>query len=133
MHGLNNPNNAANWSGRTILVVEDEESGRAYLEAVLKRTGASLLFARDGREAVEACKSNPEIEIVLMDLQMPVMDGFEARDRIKELYPHIRQIAQTAHAMTEDEARAREAGFDDYIPKPIRKSDLLGLIAKYLG
>ena len=133
MHSLNNPTDVVNWSGKTILIVEDEESGRAYLEAVLKRTGARLLFARDGREAIEICKGNPDIEIVLMDLQMPVMDGFETRNRIKELYPHIRQIAQTAHAMAEDEARAREAGFDDYIPKPIGKSDLLTLIAKFLG
>lgn len=133
MHGLNNTTSDSSWSGRTILIVEDDESGRAYLEAVLKNTGVRLLYARDGREAIETVRNNPDVDLTLMDLQMPVMDGFETRSRIKELYPHIRHIAQTAHAMAEDEVRARDAGFDDYISKPIRKNDLLSLIAKYLG
>lgn len=121
-----------NLKGKTILIAEDEDSGYAYLEAILKRTGASLIQARNGHEAVEIFRSNPGIDLVLMDLQMPGMDGFQARELINEIKPGIPQIAQTAYAMVEDEIRAKQAGFQGYISKPIRKHDLLNLIGKLL-
>jgi CheY-like chemotaxis protein len=121
-----------NLKGKTILIAEDEYSGYAYLEAILKRTGASLLHARNGNEAVEIFRSNPDIDLVLMDLQMPGMDGYQAKEKISEIRPGIPQIAQTAYAMVEDEIRARQAGFNGYISKPIRKNDLIKLIEELL-
>jgi len=119
-------------TGKTILIAEDEESGYAYLEAILHKTGAHLLYAKTGGEAVEVCRNNPSTDLILMDLQMPGMDGFAAREKIKAMFPHIPQVAQTAYAMVEDEIKAREAGFDGYITKPIRKGELLDLIGKLL-
>jgi CheY-like chemotaxis protein len=121
------------WSNKTILIAEDEDSNYLYLEAVLQKTGASLIWARNGDEAIEACKKNPSIDLVLMDLQMPSINGYEAREAIKAINPEIPQIAQTAFAMADDEKRALDSGFDAYISKPIRKGNLLALVGKFLG
>jgi two-component system, cell cycle response regulator DivK len=121
------------WSKKTILIAEDEDSNYLYLEAVLQKTGASLLWARSGEEAIDACKQNPNVDLILMDLQMPNINGYEARHQIKEMYPDIPQIAQTAFAMADDEKRAMDAGFDAYISKPIRKGNLLGIVGRFLG
>lgn len=121
------------WRNRTILIAEDEDSNYLYLEAVLQKTGASLLWARSGEEAISACKQNPKVDLILMDLQMPNINGYEARQQIKLLYPDIPQIAQTAFAMADDEKRAMDAGFDAYISKPIRKGNLLAIVGRFLG
>jgi len=121
------------WSTKTILIAEDEDSNYLYLEAVLQKTGASLLWARSGEEAIDACKQNPKIDLILMDLQMPNINGYEARQQIKELFPDVPQIAQTAFAMADDEKRAMDAGFDAYISKPIRKGNLLSIVGRFLG
>lgn len=121
------------WSNKTILIAEDEDSNYLYLEAVLQKTGASLLWARSGEEAIDACKQNPKINLVLMDLQMPNINGYEARNQIKTMLPNVPQIAQTAFAMADDEKRALDAGFDAYISKPIRKANLLAIVGRFLG
>ncbi len=121
------------WSNRTILIAEDEDSNYLYLEAVLQKTGASLLWARSGEEAIDACKQNPKVDLILMDLQMPNINGYEARQQIKITHPDIPQIAQTAFAMADDEKRAMDAGFDAYISKPIRKGNLLAIVGRFLG
>lgn len=121
------------WSNKTILIAEDEDSNYLYLEAVLQKTGASLLWARSGEEAIDACKQNPKVDLILMDLQMPNINGYEARQQIKTMYPEIPQIAQTAFAMADDEKRAMDAGFDAYISKPIRKGNLLAIVGRFLG
>ena len=121
------------WSNKTILIAEDEDSNYLYLEAVLQKTGASLLWARSGEEAIDACRQNPKIDLVLMDLQMPNTNGYEARQHIKSILPNVPQIAQTAFAMADDEKRAMDAGFDAYISKPIRKANLLAIVGRFLG
>ncbi|TSA33074.1 MAG: response regulator [Porphyromonadaceae bacterium] len=121
------------WSNKTILIAEDEDSNYLYLEAVLQKTGASLLWARSGEETIDACKQNPKIDLILMDLQMPNINGYEARFQIKSMFPNIHQIAQTAFAMADDEKRAMDAGFDAYIAKPIRKGNLLTIVGRFLG
>ncbi len=121
------------WKDKTILIAEDEESNFLYLEAVLKKTGVNIIWARNGDEAITACQDNHGIDLVLMDLQMPILNGYAARDSIKALCPGLPQIAQTAFAMADDEKRAMEAGFDAYISKPIRKSNLLSMVARFLG
>jgi two-component system, cell cycle response regulator DivK len=121
------------WSKKTILIAEDEDSNYLYLEAVLQKTGASLLWARSGEEAIDACRQNPGIDLILMDLQMPNINGYEARLQIKAILPGVPQIAQTAFAMADDEKRAMDAGFDAYISKPIRKGNLLSVCGRFLG
>jgi CheY-like chemotaxis protein len=121
------------WNNKTILIAEDEDSNFLYLEAVLHKTGVSLIWARNGEEAIKACQDNPAIDLILMDLQMPNINGYEAREQIKAIHPEIPQIAQTAFAMADDEKRAMEAGFDAYISKPIRKSNLLALVGSFFG
>jgi len=120
------------WKNKTILIAEDEDSNYLYLEAVLQKTGASLIWARNGEEAIEACKKEDKIDLVLMDLQMPNINGYQAREEIKKIFPDTPQIAQTAFAMADDEKRAMDAGFDAYISKPIRKNNLLSLVGRYL-
>ncbi len=121
------------WTGKTILIAEDEDSNYLYLEAVLQKTGVKLLWARNGEEAIEACKKDDHVDLVLMDLQMPNINGYQAREAIKEIFPDTPQIAQTAFAMADDEKRAMDAGFDAYISKPIRKNNLLALVGRFLN
>lgn len=120
------------WTGKTILIAEDEDSNYLYLEAVLQKTGAKLIWARNGKEAIEACQKGDPIDLVLMDLQMPNINGYQARETIKKISPDTPQIAQTAFAMADDEKRAMDAGFDAYISKPIRKNNLLALVSRFL-
>lgn len=120
------------WKDKTILIAEDEDSNYLYLEAVLQKTGAKLIWARNGKEAIDACKKGDPVDLVLMDLQMPNINGYQARETIKEIFPDTPQIAQTAFAMADDEKRAMDAGFDAYISKPIRKNNLLALVSRFL-
>lgn len=120
------------WNNKTILIAEDEDSNYLYLEAVLQKTGAKLIWARNGEEAIEACKNEEKVDLVLMDLQMPNINGYQAREEIKKIFPATPQIAQTAFAMADDEKRAMDAGFDAYISKPIRKNNLLAIVGRFL-
>lgn len=113
-----------NWDGKVILIAEDVETNYYFLNAILSKTRANILWARDGEEVYNICASNPNIDIVLMDIQMPKLNGYQATSRIKELNPHLPIIAQTAYAMPNDNIKCIEAGCDDYISKPIN-SDLL--------
>lgn len=113
-----------------ILVVEDDEASFLYLESILRRTNAKTLTAQNGYEAVEIC-TNTAVTIVLMDLKMPGMDGFEATKRIKALKPGLPVMAITAFAMSGDEKRAIDAGCDDYLTKPLKKDTLLDKLEQY--
>jgi CheY-like chemotaxis protein len=116
-----------------ILLVEDNEMNRDMLSRRLERRGYSVLIATDGEEGVSlARKEKPDL--ILMDMSLPVLDGWEATRRIKaeDETRHIPVIALTAHAMTTDEQRAREAGCDDFDTKPIELARLLGKIEKLL-
>lgn len=119
----------------TVLIVEDEEINYLYLETVLEDEiglNCNILHAKQGKEAVEICKCNSDIDIVLMDLKMPLMNGFEASKLISELRSDLPIIAQTAYTTHEDKERALLAGCDDFISKPICKDILCGIINKYL-
>lgn len=116
-----------------ILIVEDVESNYLYLNAVLAKLDVTVEWAKNGIEAVDFAKANPNTDVILMDLQMPEMNGYEATREIKKIYPDMTIIAQTAFAMSEDRAKALEAGCDDYLAKPIRSKDLLDTVNKYLG
>ncbi len=115
------------WKDKMILVAEDEEINYLFLEEVLNRTGASVTWAKNGQEAVDLFKSN-SIDLVLMDLKMPEMNGYEAMKFIKEQKTGVAIIAQTAFAMSGEREEILEAGFDGYISKPIKIPQLLSII-----
>lgn len=115
-----------------VLIVEDTESNYKYLNTLVRRMNLDTLWARDGNEAIEMAKNNPEISLVLMDIQLPTMSGLEATKKIRAFAPDLPIIAQTAYAMSGDREVSLEAGCDDYIPKPIRKKDLEQLIDNYI-
>ncbi|MBN2347477.1 MAG: PAS domain S-box protein [Bacteroidales bacterium] len=114
-----------------ILIAEDEEVNYLFLEEILLKFNSRIYHAKDGKEAVDIFKKNPDIQIILMDIKMPVMDGYKALKIIKKISPETIVIAQTAYAMTEDRKKALSAGCDDYIAKPINKDELVLLFIKY--
>ena len=114
-----------------LLLVEDNETNRDMLSRRLQRKGYAVVCAIDGQQAIElAAAENPAL--ILMDMSLPVLDGWEATRRIKANMPSMPIIALTAHAMEGDERRAREAGCDDYDTKPIELERLLGKIEALL-
>lgn len=121
------------WKDKLILIVEDNELNSKLLQRMIEPTGVTMIFAKDGKPAIEACRTNPDIDIVLMDIQMPEMDGYEATRIIKEMKPGLPVIAQTAYAMAEEKNKIIEAGCDDYLSKPIRQKELFHILSKYLG
>lgn len=121
-----------NWTGKTLLVAEDEDSNFRLIEVLLKGTNVRILRAENGKEAIEKSTSNP-IDLILMDIKMPVMDGLKATQEIKKINKDIPIIAQTAYAMENDEKICLESGCDDYISKPILQDKLFAMLDKYLS
>lgn len=119
------------WSDKVILIVEDEDVNGLFLEAVFQDTGARTILAKNGQQAVELCKSINKIDLVLMDLKMPVMNGIVATEKIREFNPLIPIIAQTALSLEEDRQNCLLAGCNDVISKPIEVEELLNLVKKY--
>jgi len=117
----------------SILIAEDDESNLFYLATILKRANLTIFSAYNGKEAVEHCQLHPEIALVLMDIRMPVMDGMEATREIKTFRKELPIIAVTAFAMSCDEKKAREAGCDDYLTKPLNKRLLFEKIGYFTG
>lgn len=112
----------------TILIAEDEEINYLFLEEILSELELKIIHAKNGLEAVDLCKTNPDIELVLMDIKMPEMNGLEATRLIKEMNQDLPIIAQTAYAMETDKEKAFEIGCNGYLSKPINKNELLKLI-----
>jgi two-component system, cell cycle response regulator DivK len=119
--------NAYNWQGKVILVAEDEEINYLFLEEVLTRTGAKVIWAKNGFEAVEKYNQN-KVDLILMDLKMPEMNGYESMKQIKDSKGNTKIIAQTAFAMSGEREEILDAGFDGYISKPIKIAELLKLL-----
>jgi len=114
------------------LIVEDDEINYLYIKELLGDSNFEMLWAKNGSEAVEIFGRNSEFDVVLMDLKMSVMNGYEATWKIKNINPEIPVIAVTAFALQEDLEKATAASFDGYVIKPIVKSDLLLKISKVL-
>jgi hypothetical protein len=115
-----------------LLVAEDDKNSMEYIKALLELEHIFILEANTGVMAVDQVKNHPEINLVLMDLKMPEMDGFEATRRIKLLRPELPVIAQTAYSFTEEKEKAEKAGCDDYLSKPIKKMALLEKIYQHI-
>lgn len=123
---------SSHWKGKTILIAEDEESNYKYLEMLLKNKGLNLLHAIDGKETVEIFKKRKDIDLILMDIKMPVLNGIEAIKLIKQLNPDIPIIAQTAYAMQEDKELILQSGCNNYLSKPIKTNELIDMLNQYL-
>jgi PAS domain S-box-containing protein len=120
------------FTDKTILLVEDEVYNAEYIKEVLVDTGLNILLAETGTEAIQIAASQ-SVELVLMDIQLPDMDGYQAAKQIKLQNPTLKIIAQTAYAAVSDKQKALDAGFTDYISKPIKVELLLSMLNKYLA
>lgn len=115
----------------SILIAEDDEFNFFYINFMLKHEFIDILRAENGEEAVEICRTHPEIDVVLMDLKMPIMDGFEATHEIKSFRTNLPVIAVTAYSGTEDRKKAMMAGCDEFITKPVKKELLISTLVKF--
>jgi len=121
-----------NLEGKKILIVEDELSSIQILKAIMDEIQVQISHAENGKEAIEICKADPDIDLVLMDIKMPVMNGYEAAREIKKIRKDLPVIAQTAYALKGDKQKCIQAGCDDYISKPIDLEILIKMMNKYL-
>jgi len=114
-----------------ILIVDDDETSRWLLEEMLENLGKKVLYAENGLEAVEICRNNPDIDLILMDIRMPIMDGYEAARQIRQFNKKSVIIAQTAFSLEGDRETAIEAGCNEHLSKPITQNILFSLIKEY--
>ena len=121
-----------NFQGKKILIVDDEEFNWLLIKDALEDTRATVIWARVGQEAVDLVAAGEHYDLILMDMKMPVLDGFETTVLIKKINPEIPVIAQTAYAMPDERNKCMEVGCDDYLSKPISMEELLKTIKKYL-
>jgi PAS domain S-box-containing protein len=116
-----------------ILIAEDDEASDSLLTIFVRNITNKIIKARTGTDTVEICRQNHDIELILMDIQMPHMGGYEATRQIREFNKSVVIIAQTAYGLSGEREKSIEAGCNDYIAKPIKKDELLSLIQKYFG
>ena len=121
-----------NWKGKTILIAEDMMQNYMLMEALLKRSEVRLLHAMNGQIAIDIVKSEPDIDLILMDIQLPIKTGYEALKEIIELRPDIPVMSYTAFALPHEREKSITAGFVDFIPKPIKSETLIPILNKYL-
>ncbi|NOY36643.1 MAG: PAS domain S-box protein [Chlorobi bacterium] len=120
------------WSDKSIIVAEDEIFNYVYVEQVLKPTGIKIIRAGNGAEAVDFCRKGKLPDLIILDLRMPVMDGFSALTAIRELYPEVPAIAMTAFSMSNEKQKCLENGFNSYLAKPVRPVQLLNEINRIM-
>jgi two-component system cell cycle response regulator DivK len=117
------------WNNRVVLITEDEEVNFFYLKTLLKKTEARILRAKNGKEAVDIIAEHKGgVDLILMDINMPVMDGYEAMRIIKSKHPNLPIIAQTAYTLNNDRHKCLKAGFNDYIAKPVNRVALFRMV-----
>ncbi|MCG8412415.1 MAG: response regulator [Bacteroidales bacterium] len=121
-----------NWANKTIVIAEDEQINYLFLKAVLKPTQAKIIWTKTGHETIDICKFN-NVDIVLMDIKMPDLNGLDATIIIKKTQPNLPIIAQTAYALSEDKEDSLKAGCCAHISKPIKPNNLLNLISEYIN
>jgi CheY-like chemotaxis protein len=122
-----------NWENKTVLIVEDDDINYFYLREILEETNVQLIYADNGFKAIDVFKANPKIDLVLMDMKMPLMNGYDATSKIKAIRPYVPVVAQTAYALSGERKKSLDAGCDGYITKPIMPNALIAALSKYLG
>jgi signal transduction histidine kinase len=117
--------------GLTVLIAEDDEASDKLITILLKKISWKVIHVKTGADAIEACHSNPAIDLILMDIKMPGINGYEATRQIRKYNKNVVIIAQTSYSLSGDREKALEAGCNDYISKPITQSSLLSMVMKY--
>lgn len=130
---MDNQRETYDWSDKTVLIAEDVDDNYLFLKTFLRKTKINVLWAKDGKETIDICRDNDKIDIILMDIRMPFIDGYEATRKIKEFKPNLPIIAQTAYALNSDYQKVFDAGCDEYITKPILGKILFQKMKKFLG
>ncbi|MCQ2974298.1 MAG: ATP-binding protein [Bacteroidales bacterium] len=125
--------NTLSLKGKNILVAEDEDMNIAFMKEVLDETEANVLWAKNGKEAVDIAKNNSEIDLILMDIKMPIMNGYDATKAIREFNKKVVIIAQTAYALTDEKDKTIEAGCNYYLTKPIDINLLMKILYGFLN
>ena len=121
------------WKDKVVLIAEDKEINYEIIKETLSITDVNLIWAKNGNEALNIIKSNEKVDLILMDIQMPIMNGYETTKKIKSITTEIPIIAHTAYALQQDNIKCFEAGCDDYIAKPISLSLFMSKLNKYLS
>lgn len=116
-----------------LLLAEDDFANAEYVKLVMRHQNINVIHAKNGSEAVDLFKNTPLVDIILMDIKMPIMDGYEATREIRKLNLKIPVIALTAFALDGDREKALNAGCTDYLTKPVSKDILLSVIGSYLA
>ncbi|WP_346855382.1 response regulator [uncultured Draconibacterium sp.] len=116
-----------------ILVAEDDQINRKLFSYILKDVSSELLMAADGIEAIKLFNENPDIDLILMDLKMPGMDGYEATEQIRKTNTEVKIIALSAFSVETEQSKAKANGFDAYVSKPVSKVNLIEKIHSYFG
>ena len=129
---LSDDNIYLNISNRKILIVEDDEVSEMLIAIEVKKLSNEILIARSGIEAIDACRDNPDIDLILMDILMPEMNGYDATRKIRKFNKDVIIIAQTAFAQTGDREKSINAGCNDYISKPFNRNVFMAIIHKHL-
>jgi len=119
--------------GNLILIAEDDDTSYMYLDLILRKNKYEVIRAVSGDEALNLLEKHKDIALVLMDVKMPGLDGYEATRLIKSISPGLPVIIQTAYALLGDRERAFESGCDGYISKPVNRGELISLIDKWLA
>lgn len=125
--------NQFNWENKVILVAEDKKINFDIIEETLVPTNVNVVWAKNGKKTLDMLRERDQIDLVLLDIQMPVMDGYECASIIKKMDLKIPVIAQTAYALPQDAQKCYDAGCDDYISKPISMGEFLMKLDKYLS
>ncbi|MBE9469571.1 MAG: response regulator [Bacteroidetes bacterium] len=121
-----------NWSDKTILIAEDVDVNFLFLEKILQETEVNIIRAINGKEAIDIYRNNQKINLILMDIRMPEIDGFDATKEIKKINMNVPIIVQTAFNIENGKILGKESGCDDYIVKPININKLIAIIYKYI-
>lgn len=117
---------------KNILVAEDDDTNFFLIKEYLEFSKANLIWALNGKEAISIIESNEQIDLVLMDIQMPELNGFEALKIIKQKLPKLPVIALTAYAVSGDREKGLKAGFNEYLSKPVTRRVLMEHIMKFI-
>ena len=120
------------WHDKVVLVAEDIETSNMFYKAALSKTKVSTIWAETGKDAVEECQQDKQIDLILMDIHMPEMNGLEATRKIKELRPNVPVVIQTAYLLSNEREKSFDAGADDFLAKPITYQKLMGVLEKFL-
>jgi len=125
--------NHLDWKEKTILIAEDEKINYLFMKALLAPTGAEVLWASNGDQAIEICGRSNHVDLVLMDLMMLDREGKEATRQLKVVNPGLPVIGQTCISLKNDREEAYRAGCDSFLKKPVRPENLLAVVKKFLS